>query len=133
MRESGTRMHLSGSLTIRRALFVDGVFCVIAGALLALAAAWLEGELPVPSLWPLAIAGGVAAGWGALLLVASHYAPTRNVLGLAAIVNTLTVVALLVWLVLEGSEMTGIGLAVTGVVGIAVVRFAVYQSMLLRQ
>jgi hypothetical protein len=126
-------MHLSGSLTIRRALFMNGTFCLVGGPLLAISASWLEGELPVASALSIAVAGVVTAVWGALLLVASRIASTRNTLGVVAVVNILVVVALLVWLLLEGREMTGIGLAVTGVIVVAVVRFAVYQSMLLRQ
>ena len=126
-------MHVSGSLTIRRALFFDSAFCVIAGLALAGAASWLVDDLPVPGALVIAVAGGVTAVWGALLLAASRYTPTRNTLGVVATVNVLAAVALLAWLVLDGTEMTGIGLAVTGAIVVAVVRFAVYQSMLLRQ
>jgi hypothetical protein len=114
-------------------LIVDGLFCLVVGGLLVLASGWLPDELPVAETWMIAAAGIVTAVWGALLAVASRRLPTRGLLGSVAIVNALAVIAVLVWLVAEGSEMSGIGLAVVGVLGISVLRFAIYQSAVLRQ
>jgi hypothetical protein len=125
-------MHRSGAFIFKRALFVDGTFCVVAGLLLALSAGWLESELPAPG-WFIVTAGLVSAGWGALLIAASRMLPTRSALGAVAIVNWLVVVATLAWLALEGGDMSGVGLAAVGILGISVLRFAVYQSMVLRQ
>ena len=62
-----------------------------------------------------------------------HALPTRGVLGFVVVANVVTVVATLVWLVWKGFEMSGAGLAVVGVLGIIVLRFAVYQSAELRK
>lgn len=126
-------MHTSGSPIIRRALFADGAFCVVVGLLIAALTAWLEDELPVPESWLITVAGIVTVAWGALLMVASRVYATRQALGGVAIVNVVVVVAMLAWLILEGGEMTGFGIVVVGVLGIAVLRFAVYQSGLLRR
>lgn len=126
-------MHRSGSLIVRRALFVDGAFCVVVGLLLAAAARWLDGELPVPEEWVITVAGLVTAVWGAALLVISQRYPTRRALFAVAIVNTVVVLAVLVWLVLDATSMSGTGLAVAGIIGISVFRFALYQAMVLRQ
>jgi hypothetical protein len=126
-------MHRSGSQIIRRALIVDGLFCVGVGALLAIAAGWLAGELPVSDDWLIVAAGVVTALWGALLVVASRSFPARALLMLVAAVNVATVVAVLAWLAIDGEAMSGIGIAVVGILGVSVLRFAIYQVMLLRQ
>lgn len=126
-------MHTTGSPTIRRALLVDGVFCLVAGLLVTVFTPWLEDELPVAEGWLITMAGLVTSAWGVFLLVASRAYATRQALGAVAIVNVIVVVAMLVWLILEGGAMTGSGLVVVGVLGISVLRFAVYQVGLLRR
>lgn len=125
-------MHRSGAPILRRALFSDGLFCVIVGVAIALAAAWLDGEVDLPAEWVLA-AGIVTAVWGAVLIVASRRAATRSAVGLVAAVNAVAVVALAAWLAVAWGEMTTMGLVVAAVLAISVLRFAIYQARLLRR
>lgn len=126
-------MHTSGSSIIRRALLADGVFCVAAGLLIAACTPWLEDKVAIPDRWMIFVAGLITAVWGGLLVVASRVYPTRQSLGFVATVNVMTVLVILGWLLLEGAEMTGTGIVVVGALGICVLRFAIYQSGLLRQ
>ena len=93
---------------------------------------WLDDELPVSSRWPIAVAGLLMAAWGGLLVGTSRWKPSREMLSVVAIVNVVVALATVPWLVLQGSEMSGIGIAVVGILGISVLRFAIHQFLILR-
>jgi hypothetical protein len=126
-------MHLSGSPIVRRTLIVDGLFCVVVGLAVLLLSGWLADQLPVSETWLVVAAGAVTVVWGVLLVVASRAFPNRAAVTFVASVNVVFVVATVAWLVLEGPEMTAFGIAVVGALGVAVLRFAIYQVTLLRQ
>lgn len=126
-------MHMDGSPSIRRALVADGLFCIVAGAAVATTSGWLVDEVPVARRGWIVAAGVISAVWGLLLVGAARRYPTRAMVLLVAVVNAVFVAASLAWLVIDGEAMSALGIAVVGIIGISVLRFAISQASLLRQ
>lgn len=126
-------MAITTPVRFERALLVDGVFCVVAGLLVAARADELADDLGLPSDWLPAVAGLVTVAWGIALVLAARYRANRNVLRLVAAVNAMVAAGGVLWLVLDGSAMSDAGRAVVAFLTLAVAAFAAWDLWLLRR